>query len=212
MNIDNLEKILRLIELKSTDEFFTVDIIQRRKDVKALKRNSVTFHSYNLFSKNELIEKYDEIKKLCNLLNARAMININPISISKTVKEIKFKAASYEYEGNNYKSYLNINKKCIDSKKTVSRVKDKYWMIDIDNKNNINDLRDYINNSNIRSKFNKIYIDSVPSKSGTHVIVKPFDTVLFYENLPDIIKNKYEIIFSKNDNCIKKRAFIMLYC
>jgi hypothetical protein len=173
--IDNIEIILPLLKFESKDDFYYLQILQRKKENPGLGRNSRVIKNYYIKSEKHLLDRYDEIKKLCKIFNARASIRLNKRSFEK----VAFKAMVNIANSMSNKEYSFIKASYDRACGLGHNDKEKKWIIDIDGEVPEywkNDLVNYINN--IEPKDNKVIIE-IPSKSGFHLITKPFNTQKF---------------------------------
>ena len=184
--IDNLKLIKPLLIFESKDDFYYLQILQRKKENPQLGSNSRVIKNYYINSIEYLENHYEEIKNLCTLFNARAMLRLNKRSYRKvsfrTMSNIANCASNQEYE---------FVKKCYDRAcGECHNDKNKKWIIDIDIKLSTEELNliiDYINN--INPKESKIYT-VLNTKNGIHLITKPFNLTIFKEKyLFDIHKD-----------------------
>ena len=181
--IDNLEKVLPLLEFESEDDFYYLQILQRKKENPQLGSNSRVIKNYYITSIDYLTKHYEEIKKLCEVFNARASIRLNKRSFEKVGfktmtniantmmnKEYKFLKASYDRAcglGHNDKN--------------------KTWVVDID-KNEVIWLEQIINAIQpCEPQGNKI-VAQIDSKSGIHLITKPFNIMQYKDNFADELR------------------------
>ena len=81
--IDVFEKIKHLLVFESKDDFYYLQILQRKKENLEIGSNSRVIKNYYIGSVDYLEKRYDEIKTLCNQFNARAMLRLNKRSYSK---------------------------------------------------------------------------------------------------------------------------------
>lgn len=86
--VDNLRLILPFLNFESEDDFYYLQILQRKKENPQIGSNSKVIKNYYINSEEYLISHYDEIKKLCEVFNARASIRLNKRSYEK----VAFKA------------------------------------------------------------------------------------------------------------------------
>lgn len=187
--IDNFEKIKSLICFNSPDDFYFMQILKRRKENPNLHSNSYVVKTY-FFKKMEEFDFYrDEIINLCEFHNARAYINLNKRSFEK----VGFKMLSELSDKIYNKDYKGIRKLYNSVVGKYSSDKNKKWIIDIDEKNlELNkEIIDYINN--IHPSDNR-YIDTIETKNGYHLIVKPFN--------PQSFKQDFAIEFHKDNPTI----------
>lgn len=184
--IDNLNLVLPFLVFESADDFYYLQILQRKKENPQLGRNSRVIKNYYIKSQEDLIKKYDEIKDLCRLFNARASLRLNKRSFEK----VAFKAMINMAENMGQRDYLHVSH-CYD--RAIGdghNDKNKKWIIDIDapvggviSAEYLEKMKGYINNQ--RPEGNKI-LSIIPSKTGIHLITSPFDLKTFYDEYPDI--------------------------
>lgn len=187
--VDNFDQIRSLLNFRSEDEFYFVQILQRKKDhnigkINGSNNNSRLIKAYYIDS----LDKYDflkiEIIELCKLFGARACINLNKRSYEKMafqmIKNISDHMMNKEYK----KIYRSYNTVC----GLYSINSDKNWIIDIDDPNyNSTELIKFINNQ--KPEGDKL-VSKIPSKNGYHLIVKPFDSSFYSMSFThDIHKN-----------------------
>jgi hypothetical protein len=188
MAIDNLEKVIPLLKFDSPDDFYYLQILQRKKENPHLGSNSRVIKNYYINSVEYLLKHYEEIKQLCEQFNARASLRLNRRS----------------YEKVSYKAMVNIansmaNKEYSFIKKSYDRAvgnghndSDKTWVLDIDapmTPFGISRVEEVINGSNPIVPHNKIRAH-IPSKSGVHIITEPFDLREFRSVFPEIEVHK----------------------
>lgn len=86
--IDNFEQVANLLSFNSEDDFYFLQILQRKKDnpeeYLGSNNSSRLIKAYYIKSKEELFKRKSEIIKLCEVFNARAGINLNKRSYYKT--------------------------------------------------------------------------------------------------------------------------------
>lgn len=184
--IDVIEQIKPLLVFNSEDDFYYLQILQRKKENPHLGSNSRVIKNYNIKSVEQLEDFYDEIKQLCQVFNARAMLRLNKRSFEKVA----------------FKTLINIsnsmaNKEFSFIKKSYSRAcgnghnnKCKKWILDIDNPYNLHWLelmKKFINKE--QPEGDKI-IAELPTKNGVHLITKPFNLKEFGSVYPAVEVHK----------------------
>lgn len=186
--IDNIEKILPFLKFESEDDFYYLQILQRKKENPQLGSNSRVIKNYYITSQEHLLLRYPEIKQLCDNLNARAMLRLNKrsfesvgfkalenIANSMRNREYKFLKASYDRACGLGHNSNNPN-----------------WILDIDfipeGAEHL-DIMAFIDED--MPKGPKL-LEVIPSKNGVHLITKPFDTRRF--------RDKYSLIEIHKDN------------
>ena len=188
--IDNIELIKPLLNFKSEDDYYFLQILQRKKDRDQIpfklggsNNNSRLVKAYNISSIDYLEERYDEIKALCNLFHARASICLNKRSYKSSSLQMMIRLAQ-SIQGENYRNAKMWN----NVSGVYHPIKDKTWIIDIDKEDM--DRVDEINDAIIKCKpIGKKIITKIPSKTGLHIITQPFDLKEFGDWGLDIHKN-----------------------
>lgn len=180
--VDNLEKILPLLVFESDDDFYYLQILQRKKENPHLGSNSRVIKNYYIYSTEYLIEKYDEIKRLCEVFNARASIRLN----KRSAEKVAFKTLSNISNTILNKAYNFVSKSYDRACGLGHNDKNKKWILDLDfipyGAEHL-DINDFI--TEIEPKGNKL-ITVIESKSGVHMIVKPFNLQSFNKKYPHI--------------------------
>lgn len=75
--IDVFDKVKDLLTFESDDDFYYLQILQRKKENPQLGSNSRVIKNYYIGSVEYLENRYEEIRKLCTEFNARAMLRLN---------------------------------------------------------------------------------------------------------------------------------------
>lgn len=175
--IDNLEKILPLLQFESPDDFYYLQILQRKKENPQLGSNSRVIKNYYINSQEYLVKHYQEIKKLCEVFNARASIRLNKRSYEK----VGFKAMTNLANTMMNKEYSFLKASYDRACGLGHNDKNKTWIVDID-ESEVIWLEQILNAiSPCEPVGNKIVLQ-IPSKSGIHLITKPFNTEQFKIN------------------------------
>lgn len=196
MIVNNIELAKNLMLFESEDDFYFLQVIQRKKENPQLGSNSRVIKEYYLKSYENLLDRYDEIKLLCQVFNARAALRINKRSFEQTA----FKTLTNIANTMQNKEYRNIKSSYSRACGLLTRAKPKKWLIDIDEA----DLRlkntiiEAIENSR---PFGKILME-VPSKTGVHLITLGFDIGQFENNLEDALGANAPTIDIHKDNFI----------
>ncbi len=196
--INNLELIKSLLKFENDDDFYYLQILQRKKDPNPIglptgsNNNARTIKNYYISNLEYLDKKMPEIIALCKLFNARASIRLNKRSYKKVAFRTLQKVAGILANGEHSHLKTAYSKACGNGHNAGNA---KSWIIDIDDFEEpeqskwLNDLQDYINDC--RPEGNKI-LAKIPTKSGIHLITKPFDLQKF--------KNDYRNIDIHKDN------------
>lgn len=184
--VDVLNDIKGFLLFESDDDFYYLQIIQRKKENSGLGSNSRIIKNYYIGSISYLESKYDEIKGICKLFNARAMLRLNKRSYKKVALSTMVNIAN-SISNNEYsfikKSYDRACGVCHNDK-------NKSWILDFDEAVDINNKTEVIDFINSLEPFgNKVLIE-LPTKSGIHLITKPFNLSTFSVKYPSISVHK----------------------
>lgn len=186
MHTDNFDILAQLIDRRLAqvkDEaarallFFPIQILQRKKDIAGLPQNAHVIKLYQVKDSEDLLKKKAEITRLCELFEARAMLNLNP----KSYKEVAFGMLKKLSELLSQEAYPAVDKllsSCINSAGVGSKELKKYWIIDVDEVSEpapvIATIQEQLTSMNPIGEEKLVSI--VPSKSGVHLITHLFDT------------------------------------
>lgn len=191
--INNFKQISELLKFTNKDDFYFLQIIQRKKDnrgVKGVNNNSRVVKAYYIKSIEYLLDKEEEIINICNIFNARAGINLNKRTFNKcalqTARLILDQIANKDQEH----TMNAFNSVC----GRFTSETDKKWILDIDDTKEVSPLMLAFINYECEPIFkmpdgSKIYC-TIPTKSGIHVITKPFNLKTFKEKYPEIEVHK----------------------
>ena len=200
--IDNLNLIKPLLNFDDEDDFYMLYVFKRKKDQSTDKANhqSVrTIRSYCIKSVEQLEERYDEIKMLCEVFKARAYIHIQKQSHKDVSLDMLVTLAERIKCGQHKQQGL------FDTVVGQIKTNEKRWIVDIDTKDDsiVESIINTIDNCKpIRSRaFVTTYsggtvnysldivtkvIQKIPTKSGYHLITEKFDVQEFKKQYPDI--------------------------
>jgi predicted HicB family RNase H-like nuclease len=185
--IDNFNKIIDIMSFDDSNDFYFIQLIKRKKDNPDMKGESVVIKEWFVSSIDYLLSKKESMIEMADKYNARLTIRIN----KRNYKNLGLKMISditQKLENENYKGLKSSFSSVAGQ---YSADKDKKWIIDIDSEDLIylEEIKNIINES--KPNTDKI-ICEIPSKSGIHLIVRPFDIREF--------KNKFKNIEIKKDN------------
>lgn len=188
---DNFEQIEKLLIFDSEDDFYHLQILKRKKENPEIGSNSYVIRTYCVRSKESLMEKRTEITEMCNTHNARAYINLSPRSFEKMAFHTLKKISDIIMN----KDYKEVRKAFESVCGTYGNGKHKRWLIDID----WVDFEDKaIIATDIVPLLEKLQIETgaeplieyIPTKNGTHIITRPFNSSTFKYLYPNIIIHK----------------------
>jgi hypothetical protein len=182
--IDNLELIKPLLNFEKAGDFYMLYVFKRKKDQPEGERDNHqsvrTIKTYCVDNVEYLEKRYNEIKTLCEVFKARAYIHIqkqNHFDVGmEMVKTIIDRVQSGQ----------SNQKNVFDSVVGKLKTNEKRWIIDIDTKDTIEIGKiGYVINRLCRPLGNKI-IETIPTKSGVHLITEKFDVMEFKKHYPEI--------------------------
>lgn len=185
--IDNSELIKSLINFNENNKVFLhCQIVQRNKDFPKKKIKEKAIQSYFIRSKEHLDRLMPEIKLLCDFYGARAYISVSYKQFDDVIRNMLMNISTCLCQRNDVNPNRILNK-------AVGEVKPKYWLVDIDTKDQ--DFQD-----NIVLWFNTYFgrFDSdnywlkakIPTVQGVHFITKPFNLEEFNKVYPDVMVHK----------------------
>lgn len=180
MAINNFQLIRPLLEFRGSDDFYFIQVLQRKKDagpgmkVNGTNNNSRLVKAYFVSS----LESFDflekEIIQLCEVFSARAGINLNRRSFKRMalqhLKKVTDQLLNQDYH-KAYKAYASVVGAFNDDA-------DKKWIVDIDSKDwTARDVQDFVDKLTPLQPVGEKGIINLPSRNGWHAIVKPFNLI-----------------------------------
>ena len=194
MIVDNFNVFKKIINTLNEDEFYFVQILIRGKDghtepgINGNNKNRL-IKFYTIKSAEHLEKVENEIKSICNAVNARAYIHPTKRSFKAVSKECLKATVEMFLSENNIGLKGAYSTACGKSYITA----DKKFVIDLDNENasqeKIKEIVDYITNECEPLSHNKLCY-RVDTAHGMHLITTPFNTARFYQKFPDIDVHK----------------------
>ena len=180
--IDNFDLIASILIFESADDFYFLQLIQIKKENANLGSNNRVIRSYFIKSVEQLRLHEEEIKAICKVTNSRAYINLNRRSFRRTglatLKNITDHIMNEDYE-HIHRAYTTV---CGQYKHEPNPT----FIIDVDEElgRKHNDMIRFIEQEcePIGNKF----VTIVPTKNGSHIIMKAFNLSKFKEKYPDI--------------------------
>lgn len=172
--IDYIGLLADFLEFRDEDDFYFLQILQRKKENSHLGSNSRVIKNYFIGSQEYLLDREKEIKGLCDQFNARAMLRLNRRSYYKTA----FHALQIMADKMANKSFDTANKAYVTACGRYNNEPDKKWIIDVDTADiDPDELRKVINNVSPHVG-HKTYFE-LKTKNGYHLITKPFNITEF---------------------------------
>lgn len=189
--LDNFSKIFELFNTEDENDFYFIQILQRRKDgkqgrVPLPERPTRLVKTYDVRSVDHLSEKKDEIVELCNTFGARAQFNVNKRNYRKcalaTLRELAENIDKEQYR----KVSRAFSSSC--GRYSAEDKTSKKWILDIDKEHEEDDIDTKVNSlveliDELKPEGDK-YVDVIPSLNGAHLITRPFDVQTFEQAKP----------------------------
>jgi len=173
--IDNFEQIKGLMTFENDNDFYFLQVIQRKKDHKdspyklSCSNNNRLIKAYYIHNVEQLDKYKLEIIELCTLFTARAGIALNRRNSKKLSFEM-LKLLATNISCDHFDQLGGLwNTVCGQHFSD----KDKKWLIDIDDKSyDSTEMETLIFNSQPEGQ--KV-VAKIPTKNGYHIITRPFD-------------------------------------
>lgn len=183
--------IKTLLNFEKEGDFYMLYVFKRKKDQPEGERDNHqsvrTIKTYCVDSVEYLNKRYDEIKQLCEIFNARAYIHVQKQNHSDVSLDMMMSLAE------RIKNGVKNQKGLFDSVVGQIKTNEKRWVIDIDNVSIDGFSHDkyYIS---MREYINKLQLEAgkeqgmtfIKTKSGFHIITQPFNVMKFKEKYPDV--------------------------
>jgi hypothetical protein len=193
--VNNLELIKTLLDFTSDDDFYFVQIIQRKKDnpeTRWTNNSARIVKAYYIRSVEQLDKQFSEMKLLADTYNARVGINLNKRSFERTALHMLKKVTDQILN----KDFASV-RRAYNSVCGEYSIGDRIWLIDVDNIDGVpvedTPLIEFITCQ--QPEGDKV-LGKIPTKNGYHLITKPFNTILWrmsYEH--QIHKNNPTILY-----------------
>lgn len=183
--VDNFNLIIDMLQFDSTDDFYFMQLIQRRKENPEMTKNSRAIKTYIIKSKDMLEEFKPDIITFCEHFNARATIRLNRRS---------FKQCSLESLRELARNIADEDFRPVD--KIGLQVMGKYhsdpvnkWLLDVDgiqyDDPRVGEIIEFVENIEQGSTGKRV-LATIPSRTGCHLIVTGFNPNSFKKEYPEI--------------------------
>ena len=195
--IDNLEIIKPLLNFENEGDFYMLYVLKRKKDQPEGEKDNHqsvrTIKTYCVESVEYLEKRYDEIKQLCEMFQARAYIHVQKQNHKDVSLNMMVALAQRIQDGNHKQKGL------FDSVVGQIKTHEKRWIVDIDDMNEVSPIMMAYIDHKCKPYGSKIEA-IIPTKNGHHLITKKFDVMKFKEEYPnlDIQKKNPTLLFYPN--------------
>lgn len=190
---NNFDLIRKIMDFDSSDTYYFLQILKRRKDNPDLGKDMKVIGDYFIYSMDQFNRMEGEIIQTCITHNARAYFRINKRSSKKTAMQM-LKRVTEHIISENYKAIKNAFSSVSGE---FHGDEDKKWIVDIDDVN-----VDTFNHSEDQIEIRELLVDLqtetgrvpmlnfIPTKSGVHIITRPFNLKKFKEKYPNVDVHK----------------------
>lgn len=204
---NNIEQIRKLLVFNDKDDFYFVQIIQRRKENPDLHVGSIVLRNFYIDSLEDFDKQVPIMFQLCEKYNARAYIRLNKRNYRDLSLKMIKRTVDY-MSNNNHKGLRNVFDAVAGE---FHSEKDKTWVIDVDNdkiemasdfifddqnraigikgKSELSKIVSFVTELQIKTK-REPKIEFIPTKNGIHLITRPFNLNEFKKNYPNIDVHK----------------------
>lgn len=195
--VNNFPQIKSMLKFEE-DYFYFIQIIQRKKEIPDLGANNRIVRSYMISSLEKLEKNEAEITQMCQMFNARAYIHLNRRKWSRIALECLRHNA--ELIANDQHDGIKSSLETIVGRHNCEPKGEKTWIIDIDTFDENAQRKIQICINGCEPTGNKI-VANVPTKNGSHLITKPFNSAEFHKylslqgDIPDIHKDNGTILY-----------------
>ena len=185
--IDNIELIKPFITFDdSGDDFYYLQLLQRRKEHTHAIKNSVVIKNYFIRSLDYLLKHYSSIKDICDYFNARAMLRLN----KRSFKKVAFRTLQNITAQMMQEDFMSARQAFDKACGQCHNDKNKKWLVDIDvTDETARDMIVDVINKDCQPEGEKL-ITIMPSKNGCHLITSPFNMQQFKASCTDVSVHK----------------------
>ena len=219
MIINNFDLIKSLLKFDNNDDFYFLQIIQRKKDgniVPAANNGYRTIKTFYIRSIEDFERRKEAIIQLCEQNNARAYINLNVRSAKEVVLEAAKAYIDLVREDRCHQGHRVYDHACGVTPKMGVKKK---WIVDIDELsqdqieiicNIICKCRSGCHYNAINDTYDNI-IAQIPTAHGVHIITHGFDVGRFKDILTKTTKLLLSAEQIKEITTVKKDNPTLLY-
>lgn len=181
--IDNINIIKPLLNFSEEGDFYMLYVFKRKKDQPEGERDNHqsvrTIKTYCVDSVEYLEKRYDEIKTLCGIFNARAYVHVQKQNHRDVSLEMMIALAERIRNG------ATNQKGLFDSVVGQIKTQEKRWIVDIDTKDHdeVHRIAQVIEKARPEGPKTEAVI---PTKNGYHLITRRFDVKMFESACPGI--------------------------
>lgn len=188
--IDNFAQIRNLLSFPTSNSFYFLEIIKRRKENPDMLSHAKLIRDYYLNSFEKFDEKEAEIKELCDIHKARAYFRLNVREADKIAFQYNKRLAELLIT----KDFHNIARAYPAVVGEFHHDTEKKWLIDLDYPEDaktelikVERFNQQVNevSQTIKDLSGKILL-KVSTKNGAHLITSPFRRDVFKIKHPEV--------------------------
>lgn len=207
-NFERFRSFMQLPEEEGGDAYYVIELVRRGKDCPDLPAANYHFKNYYIDSLKKYDSVQDEIRTLCRTFRLRAYVSVNRKSFRQvamnTIAEMSRRAALEDFR-RPYAVFESCSGKFVDKD-------NKHWVVDVDDCSVFGELGerckawDYRDVMSVCKPTGEKIELVMPTRSGVHLITKPFDVQHFKElcergfgwnDIPDIKKNHLTLLYEE---------------
>lgn len=181
--LDNFDRMKELLNFESDDDFYFMQLIQRRKENPEMNKNSRALKNYIIRSVEQLELYKPDIIALCNHFNARATIRVN----RRSFKQCAFETLAELARNLSVEDYRPVDKVYAQVMGKHHSDPVKKWILDVDDilcdDPRIEEISQFI--ESLQPEGNKV-VAVMPSRTGSHLITTGFNPMEFKKKYPEI--------------------------
>lgn len=201
--VDNFDKTIKFMNFSNSDDFYFLQIIQRKKDGNETGRGNNgarLIKAYYIKSAQHLLEKKNKIIELCRNNNARAYMAINKRSFFKVACGCQQALARLIMEGSTHQAPRIWDHVC--GELPALSGKNLYRLIDVDEPDKLSEIVEVIKSVRGNEERDNRIKEIFPTQQGYHIITSKFDVEQFKQELailnidaPTIMKDASTLVY-----------------
>lgn len=194
---NNFNIVRKFLDFSNPDTYYFLQILKRRKDNPDMDKDMIVIDDIFIYSMEQFDRMENEIITICNVHNARAYFRINKRSLKKSGM-MMLKRITDLIISENYKAIKSAYSSVSGE---FSADEDKKWIVDIDNFDSsklgqsLRGLAIWQNLEELQKETGREpLMEVIPTKSGIHIITRPFNLQKFKTMYPDIDVHKDNLV------------------
>lgn len=186
-----------MLSFPDENAFYFLQILKRRKDNPDLGKDMIHIADYYIYSLEQFDGLSQRIIDQCEVENARAYFRLNRRDAKKVAMQVLKRTVDL-IMSENYRAVKNAFASCAGE---FHSDPDKKWIVDIDNisveafshSEKYDDVREIIYDLQ-KETGKEPMMTYIPTKSGVHIITRPFNLNKFKSKYPEIDVHKDNLI------------------